>query len=67
MQPKFGIFETYPTRFTRYEAWVLIDGIWRSFNAAEVINTARVVTEAEFSKAFGQVVALPTAAFQTGE
>ena len=30
----YGFFETYPARFTFHEAKVLIDGVWRKFNAA---------------------------------
>ena len=38
-----GFFETYPASFTFHEAWLLIDGVWRKFNAAEVASSATLV------------------------
>ena len=67
MQGNFGSFESYPARFTRTEAWVFMDGAWRTFNVAEVNVGASVMTEQAFNTRFGQLPALPAAAFQSAE
>jgi hypothetical protein len=62
-QAEFGSFELCPARYSLHEAWVLIDNKWLPFHPAEVINSARPMSEAEFSASFGQVPQLPTTAF----
>jgi hypothetical protein len=64
---KFGSFESYPTRFTDHEAWVLIDKKWRKFNVAEIKMGATVLSEATYVEAFGQLPPLPSIAFHSGE
>ena len=66
-EPNYGSFESYPARFTLYEAWVLIDNVWRNFNAAEVCHSATVLEKTEFNTRFGKVNNLPKTAFQSGE
>ena len=66
MQVNYGSFESFPARFTLYEAWVLINGAWKTMNAAEVNNSAALLSMAEFEK-FGQLPDLPAAAFHSGE
>ena len=58
----YGSFESYPTRFNDFEAWVLIHGTWKSFHPAEVHETCGVMTEQGFTERFGQVPALPPTA-----
>jgi len=65
MQVKFGAFESYPARFTDYEAWVLIKNEWTEFHVAEVRDKGKALSEADFNKRFGQVPTLPAAAFKT--
>jgi hypothetical protein len=63
---KYGSFEGYPVRFTRYEAWQLVNGAWRKFGApGEILTGAAVLTPAAFIAEFGDVPPLPAAAFQS--
>lgn len=64
-QPEYGSFESYPARFTDTEAWVFINGEWKSFHPAEMAHGAGVMTEAAYIDLFGQVPALPKTAFQS--
>jgi DMSO/TMAO reductase YedYZ molybdopterin-dependent catalytic subunit len=64
MSPKYGAFESNPARYTNYEAWVLFDNEWRKMNAAEVLNSARPMSQAKFMENFGKVPDLPATAFQ---
>lgn len=62
--PKFGIFETFAARWTDHEAWVLIDGKWKEFEApGEVLMNAVAMSEAEYVESFGTVPPLPANAF----
>lgn len=63
MLPKYGIFETFAARWTDHEAWCLIDGVWKSFPPGEVITSASMLTEAEYTETFGKVPNLPSSAF----
>ena len=67
MQAKFGAFESYPARFTDYEAWVLIKGEWTEFHVAEVRDKAKTLSETAFKERFGQLPALPKTSFHSGE
>jgi hypothetical protein len=53
--PIYGSFECHPARYTDYEAWVCdVDrsGSWVSFNAAEVLFHAGVLSKEKFEKTF---------------
>lgn len=67
MNINFGSFESNAARFTTFEAWVLIDKKWRKLHPADVNNSAALLSEAKFNAEFGQVPALPKAAFQSDE
>src|ERR1700731_1257025 len=64
---KFAAFESFPTRFTDHEAWVLIDKVWKKFPIAEINMGAAEINEAKYVEAFGQLPPLPSAAFDSGE
>jgi hypothetical protein len=64
MDPKYGVFEGYPARWTISEAWVCWEDIWKSFPPMEVMYNARVVSASEYHQLFGAVPSLPKAAFQ---
>jgi hypothetical protein len=62
---KFGAFESNPVRFTDTEAWVFQhDDVWQQVNPAEVLNSAAVLTEAQFQKNFPKLPPLPKEAFK---
>lgn len=48
-------FEGRPTIYTTGEAWWLIDGEWKSANAAEVAMSATIMSKAKFDRRFGVV------------
>lgn len=45
-------FEGRPTIYTTGEAWWLIEGEWKSVNAAEVATGATIIRKAEFDRRF---------------
>ena len=47
-----GVFESYPVRWTKYESRISLDR-WRRFPIAEVMMSARIMTEIEFITTFG--------------
>ena len=63
--PRYGIFELYATRYTDYEAWVLIDNDWCKFKPGEVRANVRPLNAATFTETFGKVPDLPSEAFKS--
>ena len=67
-EPRYGAFESNPARFTDTEAWVCQhDNVWRQMNAGEVLNGAAVLSEADYRANYGDLPALPKAAFQSAD
>jgi hypothetical protein len=64
-QVKFGILDGNAVRFTNLEAWWLVDGVWRSISAGEVLLNAAVMREARFNQLFPEVPLLPSDAFKS--
>jgi hypothetical protein len=64
LRPKFGAFESCPTIFHTFEAWVFWYGdAWREFSAFEVMWHAGVMSRAEFEATYSPLPELPEAAF----
>jgi hypothetical protein len=62
--PKYGALESNPARFTDNEAWMFQHyNVWREMNAAGVHMRAGLMTEAEYRKAFDDL--LPKGVFQS--
>ena len=59
----FGILDGYAVRFTSFEAWWLVDGVWRPISPDEVLLNAAVMREARFNKFFPELPRLPSNAF----
>ena len=49
---KFGILDGYAVRFTSFEAWWLVDGVWRPISPDEVLLNAAVMREARIQSIF---------------
>jgi hypothetical protein len=63
---KHGSLEGCAVRWLGWEAWELgMDGTWREINAADAACKARVLSEDNFQRLFGQVPSLPRAAFRS--
>jgi hypothetical protein len=54
--PRYGSFESYPTRFTDHEAWVFLHHLrcWRRFEVFEVLLHVQPMDEATYSRTFGR-------------
>jgi hypothetical protein len=63
MEIKFGMLDGNAVRFTDFEAWLLVDGIWRPMSPDEVVPNAVEMREARFDQLFPQVPRLPSNAF----
>jgi hypothetical protein len=48
-----------PVRFDDTEAWQFIGGEWKPLNGADAFHKAKLLSEAEFNKSFGQLPPLP--------
>jgi hypothetical protein len=64
MGVKFGMLDGNAVRFSNFEAWWLVDGVWRPISPGEVLSNAAVMREARFKQVFPQVPVLPRKAFQ---
>lgn len=62
---KYGAFDSCPTRYTDHEAWIFANGKWRNLPPGEVLTEVRPMTQSEFEKDFGEIPALPSAAFHS--
>lgn len=51
-------------KFTDKEAWQYIGGQWKKLDTADAHFKAKLLSEAEFNKMFGQLPELPSTAFQ---
>jgi hypothetical protein len=63
---KYGAFESHPVMYDEREGWVLFDtetGDWRKLQLAEIMLTTRPMSEAEFTRTYGKLPALPKEAF----
>jgi hypothetical protein len=60
---QFGRLDDNAVRFTRLEAWRLLDGTWRPISVNEVLSDAVVLSKARFDQLFPEVPQLPTDAF----
>jgi hypothetical protein len=58
---KYGRYDGHAVRYTRDEAWELVDGAWRE---TEPVFVARLTRQA-YRETFGPVPALPRAAFSS--
>jgi hypothetical protein len=63
MEIKFGMLDGNAVRFTDFEAWFLVDGIWRPMSPDEVVPNAVEMREARFDQLFPRVPRLPSNAF----
>ena len=61
---KFGMLDGNAVRFTRREAWWLVDGVWRPISPGEVLLNAAVMREARYDQFFPEVPRLPSHAFK---
>jgi hypothetical protein len=60
----FGSYDGQAVRFVDDEAWLLWDdGRWHEMNPADAVFEAALLSEPTFRKTFGDVPALPSAAF----
>jgi hypothetical protein len=61
----YGAFESHPCIYDEREGWVLFDRKdgWKEIHIAEIQQTVRPMTEAEFNRTYGTLPALPKAAF----
>ena len=57
----YGLFESYPARFSDCEAWVYLPhlGRWREFNSMEVRMHVRPLDQAAFYRIAGRLPPLP--------
>jgi hypothetical protein len=60
--PKFGSHEGYPVRFNDDEAWIYENGRWRRWAGLAEIH---LLKEQTYRAEFGDLPALPKAAFQS--
>ena len=67
MGVKFGMLDGNAVRFTNFEAWWLVDGVWKPVSPGEVLSNAAVMREARFKEVFPQVPILPRKAFQSDQ
>jgi Phasin protein len=61
----FGMLDGNAVRFTKVEAWWLVDGTWRQISPDEVLANAAVMRETRFKQLFPHVPLLPKKAFQS--
>jgi hypothetical protein len=61
---QFGMLDENAVRFTNDEAWWLVEGVWSQIPVAEVLDNAVVLSETRYDELFGDVLQLPSAAFQ---
>jgi hypothetical protein len=67
----YASWEGIPTRYSMdlseawcfAKAWCFANGAWREVNSADVAMKAAVVSKETFDKIFGELPALPSAAF----
>ncbi len=64
---KACVWEGVPAFWTPGEAWALVDGAWTRVDDADVGNSAKVVSEAEFGEMFDTLPELPKDAFQASD
>jgi len=64
---KYGSYDGYAVRFTRYEAWILADGHWQKTGVAQVLHEAALLTKEQFHRVYGALPPMPSAAFQSPE
>jgi hypothetical protein len=64
----YATFESFPAIYDDAEAWVLFAGNdWRKLPLAEVLQTARPMSEDEFHRHYPRLPPIPSAAFHSGE
>jgi hypothetical protein len=65
--PKYAKLNDYPVIFDDDEAWECIGGEWKPLEPAEAHHKAGILTKEQFNAHFGELPALPSAAFQSGD
>jgi len=65
MEIKFGRLDGNAVRFTDFEAWWLVDSIWRPISPDEVVPNVVEMRESRFDQVFPRVPPLPSNAFRS--
>jgi len=60
---KYGMFESYAAAYNDYEAWLLINNVWRKYMLGKVRMGVRPMHEGQIRDTFGKLPDLPPEAF----
>lgn len=67
IEANYGALDGFPIRYTKTEAWILVNGVWKWLHPGELEDMG-VLSKEAFEARFGQdLVKLPNKAFQSGD